>query len=1411
MTLLMEQQADRASDTFASLRAVAGSTRTALVMLCVALGLASPARAGSTDAANPAFHIGAGTVTGLGTANVTVNQASQLAKIHWDSLGNKAGEVLRYNQPSTGSVALNVIGGADPSQFLGSVFANGSVIFINPNGVFFGPQSQVNVGGLIASSLNLTDTNFVNGRYAFDGSAAAGMVRNEGLITAGPFGVYLLAPNVTNSGIITTPGGQIALGAGTTAYLSNRADGRGFLTEVTAPAGDALNVGRMIADGGQVSMIGRLVTQSGLVQANTVRQQNGKIELVASDRIALTAGSVTKAQGDDQVSSDGGTILVKSNLTTGQTEFSHGAVIDVSGGVQGGNGGFAEVSGSSVSLGGRFLAGVAQGYRGGRFLIDPTVGTQTVSTSDLESFSGSGASDVEFRSPAGTDLTVSVSYYNLAPVFDPDSGALLSGWALPAGQTGFLRFTAGNNLIFSPNTIIQNGASSGASAGLSTAKWSYVLKADNDILFNSTKLFTGGGGSLSLDAVRDIKLVPDAGGGHTILQTFTGGNLSIIAGRNLIAPSAFQGGIPGPSNQYSGIRLEGIGNLDITTRTGDFWGGIVNGQKAGPGFVLSSGTATLDIGGSLGSSDNYANVTVGTRFADGTSGKTTVDVTAQNNIYLGLVQDRGVADRIPGQTPTLSVTAHPESSVSLFSRQGDIHLSPPSPGPGIFGDVRRRIYPASLIARAPGGNIFFESLLQFWPSPVGTLQFAAGQSILGSQDAGIALDCPSTCNPITNPASQTVSPITLSAGGDISGLSLHLIDSYRKRVTISAGGDITRVSGRFAVPDYGRDQAGQLIPAVSISARRIDFSGQIQGDTNSGFTFGGNGLVRVTVREDLNLGQSQGLRFVFDAKTLTTEGNKGGLLDVAVGGNLLMTQSSIRSDHGASVFIHGLNAGAPIAGSSALATSATLGVTTVNGQRVLAVGGVPIVGQDGRTLIPVNDDNQVLVGNVIYMAGGKAVLDIAGLPVAVEARDSVVGQRVLLVNGQVALGSNGKPVSVETATSSVITSGDLVHNTAVLDRPLVQLADGTVVAVINGKTVLGTLSGTAAIDGRPSVGNGGVTLSVDGRAVQVVVPVGGAVNVGSKGNAPNVETGILTVRGGAIDLKATGNVDVNLSRIATLGGGNITVTSTTGDINAGSGARGDVTQFPISEVGPNGTIVRTFFQVPGSGIFTIHPQDGNLPNIPAFNPISPFEAEVLMHQLFGHDVSSLEPLIPAAREAWKNQYDQSVRQLFAGFRLGDIRLTAGHDVIVPPAGIRGRNITIEAGHNLELQGGEIRGILNAQLGGVLKGPLSSITGAFVIQQGFGSNGTPGQSLGLGNITGNVGNVTTTSSVTASASTTSLTLSKAAAEATSSQRDGESKTVSDRGKKKGDGQLAAGSLRVRDKVKIKVETKQEPAM
>src|SRR5487761_2627960 len=92
-----------------------------------------------------------------GAGNTTINQSSQNVAINWQSFSIGQGEAVRFVQPNSSSVALNRVLGSDPSNIMGSLSANGKVFLLNPNGVLFGQGAQVNVGGLVASTLNISD------------------------------------------------------------------------------------------------------------------------------------------------------------------------------------------------------------------------------------------------------------------------------------------------------------------------------------------------------------------------------------------------------------------------------------------------------------------------------------------------------------------------------------------------------------------------------------------------------------------------------------------------------------------------------------------------------------------------------------------------------------------------------------------------------------------------------------------------------------------------------------------------------------------------------------------------------------------------------------------------------------------------------------------------------------------------------------------------------------------------------------------------------------------------------------------------------------------------------------------------------------------------------------------------------
>jgi hypothetical protein len=266
--------------------------------------------------------------------------------------------------------------------------------------------------------------------------------------------------------------------------------------------------------------------------------------------------------------------------------------------------------------------------------------------------------------------------------------------------------------------------------------------------------------------------------------------------------------------------------------------------------------------------------------------------------------------------------------------------------------------------------------------------------------------------------------------------------------------------------------------------------------------------------------------------------------------------------------------------------------------------------------------------------------------------------------------------------------------------------------------------------------------------------------------------------------------------------------STAGDINAGSGGRNEVTSFPIDEpdIDPltglqrqtaDGTplFIRTVFQVPGSGIFTFHPNDPAFPlPFPEFDTaqLTALKNEAAKQSFLGRDTSSLKAQIVALTEQRAPEFERTFDEFVAPLKLGDITLQAGRDIVVPPAGIRGRKILLRAGRFLDLQGGTIEGqtILEAE---AIKGDNSAVRGVFSSSTSSGTATVSSSGSG-----GTVAPLSGTTSATASSSATA---------STSSTASGNSSSVKDSG---GDSNAAQNVQAARELVARTIAQQNEPA-
>ena len=261
---------------------------------------------------------------------LTVNNTNG-AIINWNTFSIAAKETTRFNQASASSSVLNRVLANDPSVLLGTLSSNGRVWLINPAGIMVGQGARIDVAGFVASTLNVRNEDFLANRLNFQATPNAGSIQNYGQITTPSGGsVYLVAPSVTNNGIINAPNGEVILAAGQTVQLIDTGT-PGVNVTITGAEGNATNLGQIISEAGRIGLAGVLVKNSGTLNASSLVKEGGRIFLHASQdayvdgagRIVATGtkgGSIEvlgnrvavmgQAQLDASGDAGGGTVLV---------------------------------------------------------------------------------------------------------------------------------------------------------------------------------------------------------------------------------------------------------------------------------------------------------------------------------------------------------------------------------------------------------------------------------------------------------------------------------------------------------------------------------------------------------------------------------------------------------------------------------------------------------------------------------------------------------------------------------------------------------------------------------------------------------------------------------------------------------------------------------------------------------------------------------------------------------------------------------------------------------------------------------------------------------------------------------------------------------------------------------------------
>ncbi len=609
-------------------------------LIAVALSLsAGMAQAGPTGGQ---VTVGAGAITQSGTTT-TIRQAGQNLSLTWKSFNIGPQETVDFVQPSATSIAVNRIFDVNGTQILGHLDANGQVYLINPNGIVFGKGAQVDVGGLVASTLNLNDSTFGTDTKTFSG-AGSGSIVNNGTITAGSGGyVALLANTVINQGTISAQLGSVALGAGRAATLTF-AGSHLVHMQVDQSVLNALaeNTGVIRADGGQILMtagakdalLASVVNNTGVIEAYTVENRGGSIALTGGPAgQVVVAGTLdaSSATGEGgEIVATGETVLVGNGARVAATGATGGGSIAIGGGWEGG-GGIAQATAVYVSKTATLDASATGPGNGGEVVVrsavnDPDSATRVYGTLLAQGADGGNGGRIETSghwldvtgimadasAPSGRAGEWLLDPYNVI-IGSTTSG---NGYTPPnfsptSSDSTILASTISTALTGGSNVTITTG-SSGSSLGditVSTAitktagaATTLTLQAADSIIISQPISNTSATGALNVNLWADNDNGTHDGVGVVILNS----SITTAGGAIAFGTNATQA-INGVSTLVGGdVYVGGTSAVTLSTSGGaiNLYGQLIVANSGG--FSLNSANGSVKFGGLVDSGDAYA-------------------------------------------------------------------------------------------------------------------------------------------------------------------------------------------------------------------------------------------------------------------------------------------------------------------------------------------------------------------------------------------------------------------------------------------------------------------------------------------------------------------------------------------------------------------------------------------------------------------------------------------------------------------------------------------------------------------------------------------------------------------------------------------------------------------------------------
>ncbi|MDB5581077.1 MAG: filamentous hemagglutinin outer membrane protein, partial [Bradyrhizobium sp.] len=1118
---------------------------------------------------------GNATIVQPNSNTLNINQSTNQAIINWNSFSVGRGGSVNFNQPNSSSATLNRVLGSTPSWIAGAINAPGTVLLVNPNGIAITKSGVINTGSFAASTLDISNADFMAGNYKFTGNGGSAGVRNAGRINVSDGGfAALLGGQVSNSGIISARLGRVGLGAGELITLDFAGDG--FLSVavpsnqigklVNASGALVTNSGKIRANGGQVflsaatasNILRDAVNVPGSIRANSVGMRGGKI--------VIGGGAGGKVNVTGRLAANGG------RKHKGGSIAVSGASVNLAGKVtaKGTSGGAITVaSAGDLSVSGKVTAKGGDG-KGGRIELTGANVKVLGALIDASGATGGGTvligGDYQGKNPAIQNATT--TYVGTDVVLKAD--------ATQSGDGGKIIVWSDNTTTFAGETSARGGAQGGDGgfieiSGKGTLNYTgfadlmaahgltgTLLLDPSDIIIdggaNDTTLaggtFTGNSNTSHLNvavlnsALDAANVIVDASGGSAAGSGTITVNSAVIGANNhdltlmAIGDIMLSGGI----NVGTGtLALVTTGSVSTVSQpSGRITAGSVSLNLAGGGqvFMENSANSIASISGSAhdvfvfsGRSLTTGSLTVGGFLRLDTFGASSDIVVSGAVTALQSISMTAAGDLTVGQSISRTGTG---TGTIRFNATGDIVVN----GGVSIGQT------ANLGAGAKA-NIVFNADSDANGAGRINLNGASGNLVTMSTNGGNI-----TLGGRDNTLSGTVTGVATGDASSAEGVRMNF-------ASLTAGGGALAIYGHGGSVSASGSNNGVFIDNSTISADGgiaiTGTGGSLGGASNNAGVFISNGSVTAN-SGDVNIvgvgGSTNGIAndgVVVASEQITTNGTANITINGSgstTGNNNLgvfLSSTTIRSTSAAAgagtVSISGTL-------SSGAATQGNRGVLMQSGTTVSSVAGdITLSGTGGGT--GGNDEGIYFGGGIVQSAGGALITlngtggasNAVGINLTASGGSNAVKNTAGL--GQITL--NADDITLASVNVSVSAPGQTVTLRPLTAGRTIDLGGAGGSSLGLSSAEINTITAGTLVIGDTTAGN----ITVSG----AIAPTGATTLVLRTGQAISqtagsiVETNLGLVAGTGVTMTNAGNDVTNLSGLVT-GTGNFVYTDT---------------------------------------------------------------------------------------------------------------------------------------------------------------------------------------------------------------------------------------------------------------------------